>query len=67
MAKYLAKWASAGGKYLEFDPIMTVEFSFFDDLAGYTAQDRAKIAALDIGGVLDLSDGLGNYHEIERA
>ena len=64
--QFLAKWASEGGKYLEFDPIIQVEFSFFNDLSGYTAQDRAKIAALDIGGVLDLSDGLGNFHEIER-
>ena len=64
--QFLAKWASEGGKYLEFDPIIQVEFSFFDDLSGYTAQDRANIAALDIGGILDLSDGLGNFHEIER-
>lgn len=64
--KYLAKWGCTNFKNLEFDPIMEVKPEFFSDLNGYSDTDRLMIEKLSVGDRLDLSDGQGQIHEIER-
>ena len=65
-ALYLAKWSSGQGKYLEWEDIQEVSHAFFNDGNGYTAEDRKRIDRLPVGDRLDLSDGISQYHEIER-
>ena len=67
MTKYLCKWTNGESyKYLEWDEFQTQPFSFFSDDNGYGDADRHKIERLRVGDRLDLSDGISQYHEIER-
>lgn len=64
--QYLCKWSDGSGKYLEWDEFQTHDFSFFSDDNGYTDEHRHMIERLRGGDRLDLSDGISQYHEIER-
>ena len=63
---YLCKWSSGRGKYLEWELIKTVDKSFFNDDNGYEDSHRAMIGILSVGDMVDLSDGISQYHEVER-
>ena len=63
--KYLCKWSSGQGKYLEWEDFKEVEFLFFSDDNGYSDEHRHMIERLKRGDRLDLSDGISQYHEIE--
>ena len=63
---YLCKWSDGRGKYLEWDEFQTHGFSFFSDDNGYNDEHRHIIERLQVGDVADLSDGISQYHEIER-
>ena len=65
--RYLCKWSSGTGKYLEWEQFETVDFDFFMIPSNsYSESDRFMVGKLDIGDTLDLSDGIGQYHEVER-
>jgi hypothetical protein len=64
---YLCKWSDGENKYLEWQQIEEMPLSFFYVPGNeYSEQDRFMIEKLAIGDRLDLSDGLGQWHEIER-
>jgi hypothetical protein len=65
MATYLCKWANEG-KDLEWEGFKEVDISFFSDSNGYKDRDIFMIKRLKQGDRLDLSDGISQYHEIER-
>lgn len=64
--KYLCKWSNGQGKYLEWEDFKTVDKSFFIDENGYNDEHRHMIALLSVGDMVDLSDGISQYHEVER-
>jgi hypothetical protein len=65
--KYLCKWSSGQGKYLEWEQLEEVSLDFFYvPLNQYSEQDRFMIEKLGVGDRLDLSDGVNQWHEIER-
>lgn len=63
---YLCKWSSGEGKYLEWEDFKKVNFSFFNDNNGYDDKHRFMIERLRVGDSVDLSDGISQYHEVER-
>ena len=65
--KYIAKWSTYNNdsKYIEFDPILQKELSFFSEENGYSIIDIQKIKKMKIGEILDFSDGISQIHEIE--
>ena len=64
---YLCKWANGENKYLEWDEFEEVPLSFFYvSENNYSEQNKKMIEKLSLGDRLDLSDGLGFWHEIER-
>jgi hypothetical protein len=64
---YLCKWSDGENKYLEWQRMEEVPLSFFYVPSNnYSEQDRFMIEKLARGDRLDLSDGLGQWHEIER-
>lgn len=65
MSVYLCKWGN-GGKYLEFDDFKIQYLGDFTKDKGYTDNNFKMIDKLKIGDRLDLSDGISQYHEIER-
>jgi hypothetical protein len=67
MNKYLCKWTNGENyKYLEWDDFQIQAFTFFTDDNGYDDKNRDLIKRLNVGDRLDLSDGISQYHEIER-
>ena len=66
MTQYLCKWSNGSEKYLEWAEFQTQVFSFFSEDNGYTDEHRHMIERLRVGDRLDLSDGISQYHEIER-
>ena len=65
MPKYLQKWSN-GGKYLEWEDFKLADFAEFSDDNGYDDKSRLMILNLKKGDRLDLSDGITQFHEIER-
>jgi hypothetical protein len=65
MPKYLQKWSN-GGKYLEWEDFQLADFEDFTDDNGYNDKARLMILNLRKGDRLDLSDGISQFHEIER-
>mgnify|MGYP003346636467 CR=1 FL=1 len=63
---YLCKWSSGLGKYLEWEDFRTVDKSFFNDDNGYDDSHKHMISLLQVGDRVDLSDGISQYHEVER-
>ena len=63
---YLCKWSSGLGKYLEWEDFKKVNGDFFSDSNGYEEKHRSMIQNLKIGDSVDLSDGISQYHEVER-
>ena len=64
--KFLLKWSSGEGKYLEWEDFQISGIDFFTDANGYEDEHRKRINLLSIGESVDLSDGIDQYHEIER-
>jgi hypothetical protein len=58
---YLCKWREQGDSLTRL-----VGTSFFNNSNGYTKSDISSIKKMKIGDTLDLSDGISQYHEIER-
>ena len=65
MSVYLCKWSN-GGKYLEWEDFKVQYLRDFTRDEGYSLKDQKLIEGLAIGDRLDLSDGISQYHEIER-
>jgi hypothetical protein len=65
MSVYLCKWSN-GGKYLEWEDFKIQYLGDFTKDAGYSLKDQKLIEMLSVGDRLDLSDGISQYHEIER-
>ena len=65
--QFLCRWAQDNGRgYLENQSGEIVDSSFFCEFNGYTEQDRFMLAKLHKGDRLDLSDGISQFHEVER-
>ena len=64
--RYLCKWSSGEGKYLEWEDLTINGLDFFSDANGYEDRHRLAINRLDIGESVDLSDGISQFHEVER-
>jgi hypothetical protein len=66
--KYLCKWSSGKGKYLDWENFEEVNSDFFYVPSHhYSEQERFMIEKLTVGDRLDLSDSKNNqWHEIER-
>ena len=65
MSVYLCKWGSTG-KYLEWEDFKIQYLGDFTKDAGYSLANQKLIEMLSVGDRLDLSDGISQYHEIER-
>lgn len=65
MPKYLQKWVD-GGRFTEWEDFKLADFDDFTDDNGYNDKDRLMILNLRKGDRLDLSDGISQFHEIER-
>ena len=66
MSVYLCKWTNDGKKYTHFDEFKVMYLGDFTKDEGYTDRNQVMIEKLNIGDRLDLSDGISQYHEIER-
>ena len=66
MSVYLCKWTNDGKKYPKFDEFKVMYLGDFTKDIGYTDSNQVMIEKLNIGDRLDLSDGISQYHEIER-
>ena len=64
--KFLLKWSSGEGKYLEWEDFQLSDLNFFTIEHGYEDSHRLAINRLQIGESLDLSDGISQFHEVER-
>jgi len=63
---YLCKWSSGLAKYLEWEDFKKVNEQYFTDDNGYEEIHRLMIGKLRVGDTIDLSDGISQYHEVER-
>jgi len=62
---YLCKWGTVGSN-IEWEEFKTVNFSFFSEDNGYSDSHIFMVERLKQGDRLDLSDGISQYHEVER-
>ena len=64
MKKYFLKWSDIDrNNWQEFQ---ISYLPFFSDENGYDNEHRLKINLLGVGESVDLSDGISQYHEVER-
>jgi hypothetical protein len=66
MPKYLQKWSNGKGCYADWQDFKLADFAEFSDDNGYDDKHRLLISNLKTGDRLDLSDGISQFHEIER-
>jgi hypothetical protein len=66
MPKYLQKWSNGKGCYTDWQDFKLADFDDFTDDNGYNDKARLMILNLRKGDRLDLSDGISQFHEIER-
>lgn len=65
MSVYLCKWSN-GGLHLVWEDFKIQYLGDFTKDSGYSLENQKLIEMLTIGDRLDLSDGISQYHEIER-
>jgi hypothetical protein len=59
--KYLAKW-----KTEKYSSVSLLDRNFFTEDNGYSTEDCKRITLLRVNDIIDLSDGISQFHTIER-
>ena len=59
--KYLAKW-----KTEKYSSVSLLDRNFFTEDNGYSKADFNRITLLRVNDIIDLSDGISQFHTIER-
>ena len=62
---FLSKW-SDGGNFVEWKTFKIITLNDCNEANGYSEQNRLMLDHISIGDRLDLSDGISQFHQIER-